>query len=992
MIDLEQESLQIRRTLPPLIAKSLEERGIHDDQVVIATDTDLDITGEYSQRWVVVTKDIILVYMMDEDEALILREMPFARIETARTDSRVGSGFLEVKTRDDVYEEIVRFSNKNAEKFTRVASRVKQMAEGKQIQATDDTSTLGRCQRCGVRLLEQGNTVCPRCVKRGLVFMRFLARTKAYWPQTATAMVLVLLTIFLSLAPPQLTRVLLDNVFEDKHDMPGWFQFTVHAFGYDLPAPLPEGVNQAQIDTHTALFQQTKMHWLAVIVGMLAVTFAFGSLLGWMRERLAVTIAHRLAYDLRRDVFTKMEDLALRYYDTHPVGSLMTRASQDIEVLQGFINQLTAGFGYQIVSLASVTVVMFAMSWQLALIATIPAAVVVPLTVVYTRRILPLWRRYWTTRSNVNTALYGSLSGIRVVKAFAQEKREAERFNHYSGGFRDSGFRVGYSNAWFYPTMGFLFQTGGLIVWFIGGYLVLHTQATTGMIIAFLGYLGMFYAPLNSLTQMSTWFTQFTTQAHRVFEVLDQEPEITERKDAIDIEIQGTIEFKNVTFGYDPNIPVLHDVSFIARQGEMIGIVGHSGSGKSTTVNLITRFYDPREGQVLIDNVPLTKIRKNCLRRQIGIVLQDSFLFRGTVAENISYGNPDVSSELMLDASLAANAHMFIVRNPDGYDTRLGESGSGLSGGERQRVAIARALLHNPRILILDEATSSVDTIAEREIQRALEGLSLGRTVIAIAHRLSTLRNCDRIIVFEEGHIREMGTHEELLVLGGIYKRLVEIQTQLTGGDLYDVEVEPSNGKKKTEAAKEETTPAVLAPPKRFADRHRGQVPHIHYLDPKDVRVYSMVEGAMRVVIGSEVYNHVRAYRCFPISRPSEFIAFWTGNSALEHEQIGVIRHLRELAPSSRLAVEHELSKRYFIHYILKINAIKEDVGFLTWEVDTDKGPMEFITRRFERYTVVEGGNNGRIIQDVDNNRYEIENMDELDAASRAIFQTHIFW
>ncbi|MCC6775017.1 MAG: ABC transporter ATP-binding protein, partial [Gemmatimonadaceae bacterium] len=301
---------------------------------------------------------------------------------------------------------------------------------------------------------------------------------------------------------------------------------------------------------------------------------------------------------------------------------------------------------------------------------------------------------------------------------------------------------------------------------------------TSGQVIAFLGYLGLFYAPLNSLTQMSTWFTQFTTQAHRVFEVLDQEPEIHEPKDAVDIEIQGTIEFKNITFGYDPHIPVLHDVSFVAHQGEMIGIVGHSGSGKSTTVNLITRFYDPREGQVLIDNVPITKIRKNCLRRQIGIVLQDPFLFRGTVADNISYGNPDVAPEQMLDAALAANAHMFTVRNHDGYDARLGESGSGLSGGERQRVAIARALLHNPRVLILDEATSSVDTIAEREIQKALEGLSLGRTVIAIAHRLSTLRNCDRILVFEEGLIREMGTHEELLALGGIYKRLVEIQTQ----------------------------------------------------------------------------------------------------------------------------------------------------------------------------------------------------------------------
>ncbi|MCP4639896.1 MAG: DUF1854 domain-containing protein, partial [bacterium] len=334
-------------------------------------------------------------------------------------------------------------------------------------------------------------------------------------------------------------------------------------------------------------------------------------------------------------------------------------------------------------------------------------------------------------------------------------------------------------------------------------------------------------------------------------------------------------------------------------------------SGKSTTVNLVMRFYDPQDGKIAIDNIDIHKIKKQCLRRQVGLVAQDPFLFRGTVAENIAYGNPKVAPELVLNAALAANAHMFIARVHDGYDTRLGERGSGLSGGERQRVAIARALLHNPRILILDEATSSVDTIAEREIQRALESLSLGRTTIAIAHRLSTLRNCDRILVFEEGHIREQGTHEELLAMNGIYHKLVEIQTQLTS----DRETSVDNLKATDELARmEETKHRTLE--EKMEERQRLETPRIHYLNPKDLHIYAMDEGGMRVTYRDEAYDHVRAYRCFPVSRPSEFIALWTGDSALEHHEVGIIRRLKEVAPSSRMSVEHELVKRYFIHYI----------------------------------------------------------------------------
>jgi len=397
------------------------------------------------------------------------------------------------------------------------------------------------------------------------------------------------------------------------------------------------------------------------------------------------------------------------------------------------------------------------------------------------KRIYPRYYRVWDANSKLHGTLNTILSGIRVVKAFGQETHEQNRFGRSSAYIRDSSRGVEYTVSAFNPSIGLVFQLGGLIVWYVGGQDVLARSMTLGDLMKTLGYLGLFYAPLSHLTQLTNWLTQFLTATQRVFEILDTNPQIVETKAAKAMpERGGSIRFEDVSFGYSPYEPVIRNVSFEVRPGEHLGVVGKSGSGKTTLINLIARFYDVDEGRVLIDGEDVRDLKMEDLRQYVGVVLQEPFLFRGTIYANITYGQQDATPEQVMAAAKAANAHDFILRHPLGYDTYIGEHGAGLSGGERQRVSIARALLYDPPILVLDEATSSVDTESEQLIQQAMVRVTAGRTTIAIAHRLSTLKNSDRILVMDSGLIIESGTHEELMELGGLYHRLVKIQTELT--------------------------------------------------------------------------------------------------------------------------------------------------------------------------------------------------------------------
>jgi ATP-binding cassette subfamily B protein len=372
-----------------------------------------------------------------------------------------------------------------------------------------------------------------------------------------------------------------------------------------------------------------------------------------------------------------------------------------------------------------------------------------------------------------------SLTGIRVVKAFAKEDHEYTKFRVRNDELRDAGVQA--DRKWYtvFGAMTLFTSMGALINWTVGGWMVYRGQISLGNFFVVNSYLMLVYGPLQWFGQLNQWFSRAMAGAERIFEIIDAQSELYGAKGTHHA-IEGEVQFDNVRFGYDKSNPILKGLNFTAKPGEMIGLVGKSGAGKSTTINLLCRFYEPDAGAIKIDGIDYRDIALQDMRHQIGIVLQEPFLFNGTVADNISYGKPDASFEEVMEAAKAANAHNFILSKPDGYDTMVGEKGAKLSGGERQRVSIARAILHNPRILILDEATSSVDVETEKQIQEAIGRLIAGRTTFAIAHRLSTLRNASRLIVLDKGEIVEIGTHAELMEKKGIFHNLVETQSQVT--------------------------------------------------------------------------------------------------------------------------------------------------------------------------------------------------------------------
>lgn len=519
-------------------------------------------------------------------------------------------------------------------------------------------------------------------------------------------------------------------------------------------------------------------------VGIMGAAYLLHSFFVWVRLRRMSFMGEHVAHDIRTQVYGHLQTLSLRFFTRKQTGSIISRCSSDTDRLWDFIAFGVIEVALAVLMLAGLGTVLILLDWRLGVLMTVPVPFILYAFYLHSRKMRHIFLKAWRKWSDLTSVLSGTIPGIRVVKAFHQEERETRRFTDRNDECLKTFTQVHLVWTRFWPGLTLAFHAITLGVYALALPRLtgdLQPALSVGTFVTFLLYSGMFMQPLQTIGQMTRMMNRAVSSAHRIFEILDTEPHIPEQTDQIHLRpLQGHIEFRNVHFTYDGVREVLHDISMNVEPGEMIGLVGPSGAGKSTLIQLMVRFYDPTAGEVVIDGHDLRALDIGTYRTQVGMVLQDPYLFHGSIMDNISYGMKNPSPASIIEAARAAHAHDFICKLTQGYETVIGERGQTLSGGERQRVSIARAILHNPRILILDEATSNVDTETERNIQDALDRLVEGRTVIAIAHRLSTLRRADRLVVLKDGKIAETGTHEELLRLeDGVFRGLYDMQQEL---------------------------------------------------------------------------------------------------------------------------------------------------------------------------------------------------------------------
>jgi len=711
---------------------------------------DLDASMRLTESWVALGADHIALARLRDRGGWDVLSIDRSRILAVREAPGLsGSTLSLLSAPDEPALAVVRYTNRQRRAFENIKFVLEQQLEGLTIEPQDADRQYAESIAGPVReaqALVAGN--------RMAVIWRLLSYLRPYRKQVIVGMSAAVMITLVSLIPPYLAGFLIDSVIRPVQD------------GSLAPSAV------------------ATMAWLAV--ASMAVVFLVRQVGALVRLRKLSVLGEWVARDLRTELYEHLQRLSLGFYSRKKTGSLITRVSSDTDRLWEFLAFGIVDVSLSAVMLAGLGAVLVSLDWKLGLVMVVPVPAFCYAIFLHGERIQRLFLRAWRKWSRVTDVLSDTIPGMRVVKAFNQEDREARRFNERNYDVTEEVNRIHHLWTTFWPGLMLAVHGTTVAVWVFALPRLLGSETSmptlsAGTFVSFLLYTTMFVAPIEIIGQMARIMNRATTSAHRVFEVLDTEPEIVDVAEPVRLEpVLGHVSFENVTFAYDGVRQVLRGVSFDVGPGEMIGLVGPSGGGKTTVINLIARFYDTTGGAVLIDGVDIKELDTGHYRRQVGIVLQDPYLFHGTVLENIRYGTPEASLEGVIDAARAANAHDFICELPHGYDTIVGERGQTLSGGERQRVSIARAILHDPRILILDEATSAVDTETERNIQQALDRLVAGRTVFAIAHRLSTLRKASRLFVIEDGKLVENGTHHELLQEpGGKYQKLYELQREL---------------------------------------------------------------------------------------------------------------------------------------------------------------------------------------------------------------------
>lgn len=760
--------------LPNSFTKVIEKYGIDRKDIVFAAMADLDEEFRFADSIVAITDKKLMIarypyrekkeYRLGGYDSWSIQDDKSAEpavvffnledVEKLEVLRQVSTGVLMGKIKG-AEQYICQFSNTKMEAFMRLGRLLEKNKKGEEISEEDLDVKRGKecCPKCGMIYPDQERKVCPRCMDKKSILLRVVSYFKPYKVKLAVMILCYLATAVLNLVWPYLSGTILYDKVLAKDEA---FLKVLH---------LPAG---------------RFLTALAVLVVVMILTKVLTQAVGILQGVFTAQIASDVMAKLKSQVFQSMGKLSISFFTKRQTGGLMTRVSDDADEISGFFIDGIPYFFINVGTIIATCVIMFVLSPILAM----ASIILMPILFFISYQLLPrLWHFYGKRhRANrrLNSQMNENFTGARVVKAFGQEEQEINRFTKNNGRVRDAELDVARFDCQFSALYYLVEDFLTFLVWAVGSALIIcGSDMELGLLITFSGYVGQLKWPLEFMSRIFRWYTNAMNSAQRMFEIIDAVPEVKEVSNPVRPDsFRGEIELKHVTFGYEPNKPILKDVSFKVEAGEVLGIVGRSGAGKSTLVNLISRLYDADEGEVLVDGVNVKQYGFKELRKNVAMVSQETYIFMGTVAENIAYARPDATREEIMKAAIQASAHDFICKMPQGYDTILGPANRALSGGEKQRISIARAILADPKILILDEATSAVDTETELAIQKSLEQLEKGRTVLSIAHRLSTLRNATHLIVIDDGRVTESGTHAELMAKKGTFYKLSELQTK----------------------------------------------------------------------------------------------------------------------------------------------------------------------------------------------------------------------
>jgi ATP-binding cassette subfamily B protein len=731
--------------LPRILQKRLQAE-VASDTVQAIAQHDLDNNGMYINGYLILTKTR-LGYFCHKSNSWNGQWRAIEEFTSVAIIEGLRMSILRLLANETIIAEY-RFTLRHTQSVSKLHYQLECQIEGKKEsraipEETKLVETKVRCDKCQ-RVIPSWSDICPTCLCRRKVLSRLMDFVKPYKLQVLAGLSLTVLITLAGLARPYLTKPMLNQ-----------------GLGAD------PGLN-------------ADYNMLIIYILMLAGLTLFVAIGGAIRHRIMASLGSRIARDVRNKTYDHLHKLSLSFFSQKTTGSLITRITSDSDRIWDFVAFTIVEMAIAFLTIMGIGLALFIMNWKLACFALIPIPMMIVLMIIFHRKLHRFFHRKFHRWSQMTSIVSDAIPGIRIIKAFSQEKSEILRFMEKNHKVYESELTLINVFTIFDPALQICGQIGSLIIWGLGGYWAVRGDLDVGTLMAFICYMWMFYGPIQMLSHMDRMLNQAATSVQRIFEILDTEPTIfSKRRTTPPDEIDGEIELRDVSFSYDGIRKVLKNINIRVRPGETISLVGPSGGGKTTLANLIFRFYDVLEGQILIDGIDVKNYDIEVLRRHIGFVLQEPFLFHSTVAKNITYGKPDATIDKIITAARIANAHDFIVGFPDGYETLVGERGHTLSGGERQRISIARAILNNPSILILDEATSSVDAETENVIQETMGRLISNRTTIIIAHRLSTLRKADRLVVLDKGEIIEQGSPQELISKkNGLYAKLYRMQTK----------------------------------------------------------------------------------------------------------------------------------------------------------------------------------------------------------------------